>query len=367
MRTRTPIVIVAVLLIAVAAVPPLGVADTAAECEFPHERTDATGTTVTVEESPDRIVVLAPSAAQTVWALGAQDRVVGMPREYHATYLNGTDGVTNVVTETGQPKIETVVAQEPDLVLAPNVTDPETVETLRSSGLTVYHFRQVGSLAGVSEKTRTTGRLIGACEAAATVSSDTETRVSDVREGTADRDRPLVYYAMGGGWTAGPDTFIGDVIATAGGENVAARANISEYGQISAEVLAREDPDWIVAPEGTDIDSTALANTTAVRDEQIVRVNRDYLHQAGPRVTNPLERIARHLHGASASFTTNGTANASITVNGTETTTGDSDAAMATTTTQTPAAPTDAGGPGFGPAAGAIALVAGAGLVRRRR
>lgn len=352
MRTRTPIVIVALLLVAVSAVPPLGAADATTECEFPHDATDATGTTVTVEQSPDRIVVLAPSAAQTVWALGAEDRVVGMPRDYHATYLNGTEGITDVVTENGQAEIETVVAQEPDLVLAPNVTDPETVETLRDSGLTVYHFRQVGSLSGVSEKTQRTGRLIGACEAAGTVSTDTETRVSNVREATADRDRPLVYYAMGGGWTAGPDTFIGNVIATAGGENVAARANISEYDSISPEVVAREDPDWIVTTEGTDLNGTGVENTTAVREDQIVRVNRDYLHQAGPRVTIPLEQIARHLHGNSASLTDNST---------------DSDAAVATETTQTPESPTDAGGPGFGPAAAVVAVGVGAGLFGRRR
>ncbi|MFB6161919.1 MAG: PGF-CTERM-anchored ABC transporter substrate-binding protein [Halococcoides sp.] len=355
MRIHSPIVIVALLFVAVAVVPPaVGAAEGGAggNCSFPYEATDATGTAVTVEERPDRIVVLAPSAAQTVWALGASERVVGMPRNYYATYLNGTDGIQDVVTDRGQPIQERVVALDPDLVLAPNVIGNESVTALRDAGLTVYRFEEAGSLAAVSAKTRRTGRLIGSCAAAERVSSDTEARVSEIRSATADRDHPLVYYAMGGGYTAGPETFVGDVIATAGAENLATRANISRYGKISPEIVVSEDPDWIVAPRGVSIAGTGVENTTAYRQDRIVRVNRNYLHQAGPRVVRPLERIARHLHPSAVGA-----------AKPTATQTTDAVGALDTTSPT----PTATGGPAVGPAAGALAFVAGAGLLGRRR
>jgi len=371
MKSRTPIVIVALLFVAVAAVPPaMGAneAETNANCSFPYEATDATGATVTVEGRPDRIVVLAPSAAQTVWALDAEDRVVGMPRDYYATYLNGTEDVADVVDEQGQTVQERVVALEPNLVLAPNVVANETVVSLRDAGLTVYRFEEAGSIAEVSEKTRQTGRLIGSCAAADRVSSGTEDRITAIRSATADRERPLVYYAMGGGYTAGPETFVGDVIATAGGENLAVRANISRYGKISPEIVASEDPDWIVAPEGTPLAGTAVENTTAYRQDRIVRVNRNYLHQAGPRVVTPLERIVRHLHPGAMGESDGAEPTAHATVSPTDASATPTDASTTDgSRTATPRSPTDAGGPGFGPVAGAVALAASAGLIGRRR
>lgn len=334
MRTRMALVVVLVLavLAGLAGVTPASGASAAdaANCTFPHTAEDATGTTVTVDERPERIVVLAPSAAQTVWAIDAQDRVVGMPVDYHTGYLNDTAGIADVVDDQGQPIVESVIAQEPDVVLAPNIIDNDTVGTLRDANLTVYRYHEADSLAAVSAKTRLTGRLIGSCGAADDVANDTDRRVEAVRSANSG-DRPLVYYALGGGYTAGPETFVGDVIEAAGGENLAARANISGYASISPEIILEEDPEWIVVAEGTDLRSEALQNTTAMREDQIVRVNRDYLHQAGPRVVHPLERISRAL---SAERTT---------------------------------AATEGAGPGPSPAAAAVALAAGAGLARRRR
>lgn len=329
--------------------------ETTVDCSFPITVTDATGANVTVSEEPQRIVTLAPSASQVVWELGAQDRVVGMPVNAYTSHLDGSSEKTNVVGEEGQPQVETIIGQEPDLVLAPNVISADAVERLRDAGVTVYRFESASSIGDVVEKTRLVGRLLGTYQTARDVSARTQATADAYRNATAGEERPTVYYAMGGGFTAGPETFVGDVIAAAGGDNVAAAANISTYDTINTEIVVEEDPDWIVVSGESPIPSDpALSNTTAIRENQTVRVDANFISQPGPRVIHPLQDLATSFHPEAA---------ADVTVNA-STVSAPICAAEATTsgTTQT----TTASGPGFGVAA-AIAALLGSGLFVRRR
>jgi iron complex transport system substrate-binding protein len=175
---------------------------------------------------------------------------------------------------------------------------------------------------------------------------------------------------MGGGYTAGPDTFIGDVIATAGGDNIATAADISEYDVISEEIIAAQDPEWIVMPEGRSLrQSEAINSTTAVENDQIVTVNANYMSQAGPRVTQPLTQLAESFHPETTEETSMTETNSDETA--TETVGTAADTTETATETDTNAAgpeTTDTGngfGPGFGPVAALVALMAGTLLFRR--
>ena len=119
----------------VAAAPAAGAAlQDGADCGFPYSAQDATGTEVTVEQRPDRIVVLLASAAQTVWELDADDRVVGAPVNPTTSYLDGIEDKQDVL-EADQFTVnqEAVVDADADLVLAPNVIPDETVARDRKS------------------------------------------------------------------------------------------------------------------------------------------------------------------------------------------------------------------------------------------
>jgi iron complex transport system substrate-binding protein len=268
-------------------------------CEFPVSVTDATGQTVTVEEEPDRVVALQASAAQTMWEVGAQGKVVGMPVRPYTAYLNGSTERTDVLAEDGSVVQERVVALEPDLVLAPNalLAPNETVESLRQSGLTVYHFRQANSLEYVYEKTRTTGLLVGEYDNASRRAAEVEATVEAVRGAVADEENPRVLYLLGpSGFAAGSNSFIGELVAAAGGNNVAGELE-GGYSVVSGETVVAEDPEWIVVPEGRELPKTdAINGTTAVREKQVLRVNDDFLNQPGPRNGEPLKTMARAFH-----------------------------------------------------------------------
>jgi iron complex transport system substrate-binding protein len=231
-----------------------------------------------------------------MWEIGAQDKVVGMPVGQYTSYLEGSDSKTNVVDSRLQPVREQVVGLDPDLVLAPNIVDNDTVENLRSTGLTVYRFEGATSFADVSAKTELTGRLVGEFESAAQVAANTRGTVSTVQEAVAGTDRPRVYYPLGGGFTAGNNTFINDIIESAGATNIAADS-IEGYKPISSEVVANSDPQWLLLTGDSPVPSNAAVNgSTAVEQNQIVRVDGNFINQPGPRTTQVLRTLTEQLH-----------------------------------------------------------------------
>nr|WP_211277049.1 PGF-CTERM-anchored ABC transporter substrate-binding protein [Halorubrum ezzemoulense] len=249
-------------------------------CGFPLNVTDATGTEITLDERPDRITTTNPSAAQTLWEIGAQDRVVGVTE--FAGYLSGTDSKTNVSAEFGV-SVEKVVATDPDLVLAPNAS-ADQVADLRAQNLTVYHFPAATDIDDIAAKTERTGRLVGNCETAAEVNTEMNQTVEDVESQTAELDRLDALYPLGGGFVAADNTFINEIMKIAGTTNVAA-SEADGYPQLSDEVILKTDPEIILVTdtEGAILDREPYASTTAGAEDNYVVMNTNYLNQPAPR------------------------------------------------------------------------------------
>lgn len=347
------------------------------ECGFPFSATDATGTEVTVEEEPKRIVTLNPSAAQTMWEIGGQAKVVGVSQ--YAAYLDGADAKANI-SASGQAfvNVEKVIGLEPDLVLAPNTIPNETVAKLRQAGLTVYKFPYQSSIEDIKEKTLLTGQLTGHCDGAEETVDWMESELKTVERAVEGEKRPDALYVFFG-YTAGSGTFAHTVIETAGGNNVAADANISGYQQISQEIVVEANPDWIVVNDGaTQIPQTEAYNsTTAVRKNQTVVLQEEYISQPAPRIVLSIVKLAKTFHPeayeqAAAQANATASANATVTTNATATTdatatTTATEAQPATTSAESTPAGTSTNSPGFGAGVAAVALALSTLLFSRRR
>ncbi len=335
-------------------------------CSYPVEETDATGTTVTLEEPPERIVTAAPSAAQTLVEIGAWDRVVGVSNQ--ASYLEGADE-REVVSAQGRVgvNVEKAVSLDPDLVLAPDVIPEEDVQNLRDAGVTVFQFEQAGSVEEVEEKTRLMGRLTGACEGAEETVQWMESELSTVRQAVEGQDPVEALYVYSpefGPYTAGDGTFIDDAIETAGAVNVAAEADIQGHETISDEVVVARDPGWLVV---NDFDGQPPRNdvynaTTAAQEGNVVVVDANHINQPAPRVVLAIKKLAQAFHPeAYEQAQTTPTADATPT----PTDSGTPTATASPSPTDTPA--TDEGSPGFGPVAALLAVLAAALVATRRR
>jgi iron complex transport system substrate-binding protein len=347
----------------VAAVPAAGATlQDGTDCGFPYSAQDATDTDVTIEEQPDRIVVLQASAAQTVWELEADDRVVGAPVNPTTSYLDGIEDTQDILkADRFTVNQEAVVDVDADLVLAPNVIPDETVASLREANQTVYKFGFGTSLEFIAGKTARTGRLIGACDAAARTNEGFNATIEDVEAGTDEYDSPRVMYFTDN-FTAGGGTFVDSLLTTAGGTNVPAGNGVQGYGQINEEALLEWNPEVIVVSgvEGGVPDTPAYQQTYAVQNDQVVTVDANFVSQPAPKVVVALQTMAAAFAEADleGEATPTPTATSPATDGGEATAT---DGGEATATADT----ADGDGAGFGVAAALVALLSVVLLTRR--
>ena len=266
-------------------------------CEFPVEVEDADGETLVVEEEPERVVALQPNAAQHMWSIGAQEKVVGMPVNQFTAYLDGSEDRTDILTDEGFSDPETVVDLEPDLVLAPDVVPAETVETLRDADLTVYRYPLIDSFDQMYATVEEVGLLVGEFDGAAETTASVAGTIQAIEAAVDDERSPRVYYEFFE-FTVSPGTIEHEVITRAGGENIVQADDFDpDYGQFSDELLLERDPEFLILQEGAPIpDSEALEQTTAIQEDQIIRIDSNFISQHGPRTLEPLQTIAEGLH-----------------------------------------------------------------------
>lgn len=269
------------------------------DCTFPLTTTDATNEQVFLPTNPTRVVALTPSDSQILWDINASHRVVGMPVSPYTAYLENHSAPKDITGSDGVTvDIEQVVALEPDLVIAGNITNRDVLTRLRDANLTVYHFPTATSINDIVNNTRTAGELTGECEGATERVEWMNHELETINTTTADQPKPLVFYAMGDGWTAGSGTFQHEILTTAGAENLAARANITGWKIISEEFVVNEDPEWIVYSDTFDEPPLREGDrqTTAVETNQTIAINAHYLNQPGPRVILAINELVRHFH-----------------------------------------------------------------------
>ena len=279
------------------------------DCEYEIEVEDEMGETVTIDEEPETIVVLAPSAAQHVWEIGAQEKVIGMPVNQYTEYLEGSEEREHVLTEGDQgfdiPDNEKIVDLDPDLVLSPNVTPEDAVTELRDSGLTVYHYPLAGSFDDVMDLVERTGQLVGDCESAGAVTDEMAETIDLVETAVADEDHPRVFYDFGYGtaddapYSINSEAFEHEVLEKAGAENIAGDIEAEfggAYPQVSTEVILSEEPEWIITPGEVLSDFPGYDETPAMENDQVLFVNGNYISQHAPRTVWVLEEIAEELH-----------------------------------------------------------------------
>ena len=269
--------------------------------------TDSLGREVILSEPPRRIVSLAPSNTEILFALGAGDLLVG--RDSFSDYPAAALDVTNIGDLYPAVNAEIVVDLEPDLVLAAGITNPDDVVMLADLGLTVYATSVAADLDDIYADIAAIGALTGRSAEADQLVQDLQARVTAVSATTADvADRPLVFYEIDATdparpWTAGPGTFVDQLITMAGGEN-AGNIAADQYAQLSLEQLVAEDPDIIVLGSSTYGGQTpelvaaraGWDGLSAVQSGAVYTFDDNLVTRPGPRVVDGLETLAKLIH-----------------------------------------------------------------------
>lgn len=269
--------------------------------------TDGLGRTIDLAGPAQRIVSLAPSNTEILFAIGAGDQVVG--RDLFSDYPQSAAEVTDIGGDFGELNTELIVSLEPDLLLGSELTPQEQVQALEDLGLTVFVLPNPKEIEEMYENLRTTGQLTGHLEEAEALIAELQSRVQavDVKIAGA-QERPLVFYELDSTepdspWTAGSGTFIARLIDRAGGENLGDMLE-GEWAQISIEALLVEDPDIILLGDYTwggvtpeDVQARpSWQGLSAVENGRIYPFDDNLVSRPGPRLVDGLEEMARLLH-----------------------------------------------------------------------
>lgn len=299
---RKTLFITLLLALMLAACAPVAAGNTSAGITI----TDGLGRTVTLESAAQRVVSLAPSNTEILFALGAGDKVVG--RDEFSDYPAEAKSIASVGGSMGEYSLEAIAALKPDLVLASELNSPELVASIEKLGLTVYYLPNPKSFEELYTNLETVATLTG--RDATKLTDSLKARVTDVDEKIMPLSvRPSVFYEVDATdpskpYTAGVGTFINLIINRAGGANFAELAGITDsYPQISLEQLVIAPPDFIILGDsmwGTTPEVVAgrpgWDALAAVTEGRVFPFDDNLVSRPGPRLVDGLEALAKLLH-----------------------------------------------------------------------
>ena len=257
---------------------------------------DDLGREVGFPEQLGRVVSLAPSATEMIFAAGAGDRLVGV-----TTYCNYPEEARSIekIGDTQTPNVERIIALRPDVVFVSTASQLEAfMNTLQQQNIAVYVTDPKG-IGGVTDNLRTLGRLFGSEKKAEKLADELQRRAAAVDENVVGEPQPKVFVQISKEplFTIGRDAFLTEVIARAGGRSVT-REVPSGFPKLSKETASAMNPDLIILSDSEDNrePNEVFRNSPAVTNGRVYRINADIISRPGPRLVDALEQIADFLH-----------------------------------------------------------------------
>jgi len=266
---------------------------------YPMELTDDLGAKVTLDKEPKRLVSLSPSNTELLFALGLGDRVVGV-----------TEWCDYPPEAKTKPKIgdlrgnlEKILAAQPDLVVASASLNRDMVDRLRQLGMKVLAV-EPQSVEEVYKTILLVGRATNSLDRAEALVAELKGRIEAVQKRLASvppgkRVRVFIEvdYTL---YTAGPGSYIDDLVRLAGGRNVV--TDLRFYGPYSEEKVIDLDPEVILAvdyyylpPEKKIEKRPGWQAIKAVKEGRIITDVElaNVVNRPGPRAAQAVEALAR--------------------------------------------------------------------------
>lgn len=260
---------------------------------------DDTGQEIHLKAPARRIVALAPHIAESLYAAGAGDKLVGT-----VEYSDYPPEAKKVARVGGYSRIdlEAVAALRPDLVLAwESGNNMPQVDKLRALGLTVY-VSQPNKMENVADQLERLGQLAGTEAVARPAAERFRQRLESLRKANAAKPKVRVFYQI---WktplmTVGGQQIISDAIRLCGGENVFGHLG-KMAPTVSVEAVLEADPEAIVATGMGDSkpewlhDWDKWTKMTAVKRNNLFHINPDIMQRHTPRILEGAEKLCAHL------------------------------------------------------------------------
>ena len=268
--------------------------------------TDGLKREVKLAKPAQRIISIAPSNTEILFAIGAGAQLIG--RDDLSDYPADAKAIETIGSAFGKLNTEAIVALKPDLILAAEINAPEQVKTLEDLGLTVYWLANPTDFDGLYANLKIVGTLTGHTAEADQLSQSIAARYKAVTEKVATSSKkPTVFYEIDATdptkpYTTGPGTFIDKLIDLAGGHNIGQELK-DQFAQISSEELVKVNPDIIVLGDslyGVSPESVAQRagwdKLSAVKNHAVYTFDDNLVSRPSPRLIDGLEAFAKLFH-----------------------------------------------------------------------
>jgi iron complex transport system substrate-binding protein len=297
--TLVPTATAPVVPTATTAPPPI-----ASEAPQSISLTDGLGRTISLDAPAVRVVSMAPSNTEILYAVGAGQVVVG--RDEFSDYPEQALDIPSIGGGFGEYNTEAIVSLQPDLVLAGGINTPDQVQTLEDLGLNVYMVSNPVDFDGLYANLEAVGTLTGHQAQAEELVHQLRDRVGTLTEKLAGAPKARVFFEVDGTdptapWSTGAGTFQDYLVRLAGGENV---VSFEGWGQVNLEDLIASDPQVILFSAAPYIPTTVKSIgerpgwsvITAVKQGAVFGIDTDLTDLPGPRLVDGFEAISRSIH-----------------------------------------------------------------------
>lgn len=299
------IMAILVLSIAIGGCAPKDKAPVETPAETPAETKSFTvvddfGRTVKLESAPERIISLAPSNTEILYALGLGDKVVGVTTfdDYPAEVLE-----VEKIGDYNGINLEKIIELQPDLVINYGPGNEEENARLDEAEINYIGFMPE-TVDAVMETIINIGTITGKDSEAEKLVSELNAKKDEILSKIEGTEKKTVFYEI---WheplmAAGPGSFFNELITLANGENIAADAD-GAYPQYDIEQLVERNPQVYLTsrdmPEKTEesiITRPGFESIDAIINKEVYVLDGNIMSRPGPRIIEALELVAKAIH-----------------------------------------------------------------------
>jgi iron complex transport system substrate-binding protein len=254
-----------------------------------------------IAKPPKRIVSLAPSITEILFAIGLDEEIVGV-----TDFCNfPAQALAKPKVAYSQPNLEVLLALEPQLVLAPpSFLRADLLAKLEQLKIPTFVLESK-TVEGIFGHIQLLGRMVGRAKEANAYTAAMRKQIADLTKRVQGLSRPTLLYVLNSEplITVGPGSFIHHLIELAGGRNAAERAN-APYPRLTMEEVLTQNPDILLFPIG-EYEGIPQAeqdrwkrwdSLRAVQEGKLFQVQSDLLNRPGPRVIEGLRHLVALLH-----------------------------------------------------------------------
>lgn len=266
---------------------------------YPFTAKDSKGKEVVIEKEPKRIISVAPSVTEIIYALGKGNELVG--RTDYDDFPEQVKSVESIGSLTN-PNVEKIIELKPDVVIASTHFKDDVAKKLEDLGIKIIMLYNANDFNGAYDSINTLGEIVNAQDSAKDLVASMKKKVEETKEKVKGKETPKVYYVVGfgknGDYTATADTFIAQMIEMAGGNNIAKDATGWKY---SLEKIIENNPEYIIVSKKSGMKeqfviTDGYKGLSAVKNNKVIEIDDNLLNRQGPRLAEGVEALAKILH-----------------------------------------------------------------------